>query len=502
MSVENNQLRQKLLQKHDYYARYCNNIKTNLDLLLSKEDIKKGLHKDAKDLCKYEVEIIKNGIGEYKLYKSIEEERTQINYYYNLFVMAMTSIIDSVLFEESKFRGFRGKRLILENLSRLKDATIGGFYNDKHKIPNFYIASEWDSFTIFTLIEGEEREGTFGRKYREYHYVPKENPTIQEMLEWMDIAENTLFEKRKKLAIKEEIEQEERKKEKEKREREWKEGEPARKKKQDAAKKRQEEEQLKIENEKREKEFEYDRQLKLSNRIILLFFIVLTVFVSYLAVGEGSMSKDTFDTIRNIGVVLAIPLMIAVYYIYVDKYKPLEKKDESTQKEKFIYKYSKKEKLVIVGIGLVLFTAILLDYMAIFFALVALIFVYGIYQAKKTVKNIDAEEMLFKEDVGIKDRIEKAIGTHIDIPYYGFEKVSDKIIDEVYHFFKDKKTEVKVAVRKIKESEIPYDTMDTESLVIMTEKYNKYDKLEKEGFAELQKIKAYGTALEQVLKEG
>ncbi|WP_457747589.1 hypothetical protein, partial [Sulfurimonas sp.] len=47
--VVDNQLRQKLLQKHDYYARYCNNIKTNLDLLLSKEDIKKGLHKDAKD---------------------------------------------------------------------------------------------------------------------------------------------------------------------------------------------------------------------------------------------------------------------------------------------------------------------------------------------------------------------------------------------------------------------------------------------------------------------
>lgn len=113
---------------------------------------------------------------------------------------------------------------------------------------------------------------------------------------------------------------------------------------------------------------------------------------------------------------------------------------------------------------------------------------------------MDTDILLFEEDVGIKDRIKKAIGTHIEIPYYGLQKVSDKVADEVYHFFKDKKTEVEVTIRKTKESNIPYDIMDYESLVITTEKFNEYDKLEKEGFAELQKIKAYGTALEQVLK--
>jgi len=50
MGVDNNQLQQRLQKRYNYFAWYCNNIKTTADFLLSKQEIENGLHEDVEIL--------------------------------------------------------------------------------------------------------------------------------------------------------------------------------------------------------------------------------------------------------------------------------------------------------------------------------------------------------------------------------------------------------------------------------------------------------------------
>ena len=181
-------------------------------------------------------------------------------------------------------------------------------------------------------------------------------------------------------------------------------------------------------------------------------------------------------------------------------------KNKFTQDEKYsliiMEEYSRKEKLGVIMATLLLVGSVILGYTTIVYLIVALVASYGIYKAYKTNKQINANRVLFEENKSIKSRIEKYIKTvcnhNIDMPFYGFSKVSDKVVDEIYHFFKDRKTEIEISMRTVKDSDVPYDEMDEESLCCAVEKSKEYDKLEKNGFSELQKIKAYGSVLERI----
>lgn len=495
------QLQQKLLKKYNYFLSYIKNVGKIENFLLSKQDIEQRTNVEPLWVDYFGEKLWKTRdkrVYHEKIepYCKFDEER-MINLYYNTYVYTMVIIIGAVLQGEKLDYGEKYDIAVeqFEYLKIMEETFITRIETD-NLIFSDYI--EWDYYKCMSCTKTTKRTINIrtGEQGDIPYYAPKENPTIQEMLEWMDIADSILQRKRM-ISI-----------EADKEHKEWvensiKEREKAKKIKDEA--KRQEE--AENEEEQKKKEFEYNRQLKLGNRILLLFFTVLTAFVSYLAVGDGRMQEETFQNIRNLAVIIAIPLMIGIYY-YSYRYKYIPATNNSIEdkiadiESSIKSKYSRKDKLKIFGIGLFLIITIVFDYTNLFYILVALIFVYGIYQAYKTAKNMDTDKILFEEDVNIKDRIKKSMGGYIDIPYYGYKKVSDNVVDEVYHFFKDKKTEVEVSLTKIKEFELPYDSMDTESLIIMTERYKEYEQQEKDGFAELQKIKAYGTVLERVLKEG
>lgn len=334
MGVDNNQLRQKLLHKLNDYIVYCSKFKTTEDFFLCKEDIENGKinksHIYGYSDTKYDIK--KEGCRFVPLFR--EEEELYINYYYNLFVYVMTHMIirnlnhyknndklHSIIFESYEK---------LKKLSIIYDIEIGGEA----------ISYEWDYIYHLSFLHKNQ-------------FVYRGKATVQEMLEWMEVAESIL-KKEVKLAPLDSIIDGDREKEIEisllrykgkkqiakEREllqvQEWETGKRVTlngfyryddlidfKTRKNSILKEKEEEQ-------RKKEFEYNRQLKLGNRILLLFFTALTVFVSYLAVGEGSMQEETFETIRNLGVIIAIPLIVVVYYyMYLKKYKPLEKIEES-----------------------------------------------------------------------------------------------------------------------------------------------------------------------------
>ena len=143
--------------------------------------------------------------------------------------------------------------------------------------------------------------------------------------------------------------------------------------------------------------------------------------------------------------------------------------------------------------------ALLAGNIILLYSIVTLIVVIGSKRAFKDTKV--SEEILFDSDGTIKNRIRTAIEKNkgnIDIPFYGFSKVSDKVVDEVYHFFKDKRTDIEVSISTLKEFELPYNGMNTESLISVTKQYDDYTQQEKDGFSQLQKIKVYGDVLKNV----
>jgi len=325
-----NLLQQKLLKKYNYFSSYCNNIKTKEDFLLSKKEIENGLHEDGKSLFQLRQELFDSdpnridfdekgvlkraivpkirSLDGYKLSLldlgmeahpySRQEEELQINYYYNAFVYAMTRVISLALLfdkEKDKLKWEREYSLAYERISALKDISGEIYGND------FRIMQEWNYFVSLCDVTKDRPQMLFGRMTQFTHYKPKANPTIKEMLEWMDIADNILKKKRQ-FTLEYDMEL------KKKREK-------ARKEEHEREKKRVSEEKKTVEEEQRKKEFEYNRQLKLGNRILLLFFTALTVFVSFLAIGEGEILQETFDTIKNIAFFIAIPLIYSIYIL-------------------------------------------------------------------------------------------------------------------------------------------------------------------------------------------
>jgi len=437
MSVNNNQLRQRFQKRYNYFAWYCNNIKTTADFLLSKQEIENGLHEDVEileqvrhrefnldrkgycfnDKGKLKRELVCGDVNGWKLSlldlgmkihpNCIEKEEMQINYYYNHFVYAMTHIMSlAVLFdkEKDKYEWEEQYELAYTMVTRLKKISSKFYGND------IEVISEWNYMNTICNVTRTEPEKLFGYLTQFTHYKPKTNPTIQEMLEWMDVADSILKRKRECCT--------------------------------NGYKKR----------------FTYDDE----------------------NIVDDESEKNTNNT---------------------QKATDTKSKATSAKDEKLfpaMKTNSKKYKLETFGIGLFLVLTIVFNYMNLFYMFVALIFVYGIYQTYRMAKNMDTDKKLFEEDVNIKDRIKKSMGGYIDIPYYGYKKISDNVVDEVYHFFKDKKTKFEVSITKIKEFELPYDRMDAESLVIMADKYNEYQEQEEDGFAELQKIKSYGMVLENV----
>ena len=549
MDNEHNPSKQKLRKKLAHYINYCSSIKTNTDLLLSKQDIQRGKYENhsliesalsqliksvradeyfdrngrlakvidyPRNIEEFKASLLQFGCKEVEPCNSKEEE-IHINYLYNIFVLTMTQTIDLILFSERKnslrgwledknlkkeFDSFQGEfhekdRNVQKNLDRLIDnVRYFNSYKGVFEIPPFVLS--------ICNIKKVKKEGLFGRTDTETHYVPKTTGLYKEMLGWIESAEEILKQKRRYSPEKDKI------KEEEAAERKRKEillREEEKKKKEKENKKRMEEKKKEEEKKKKEikqREFEYDKQLKRANYILLLFFTVLTVFVSYLYQNDGRMEKETFENIQNMAVFISIPLIYFIYYYtYRYNYTHVDKEDKTTEIKNIIKgSYTKKEKLKIFVIALVLATTITFDYIAIFYLIVALITSLGIYRAHKANQKINADRVLFEENKSIKSRIEKYIKTvcnhNIDVPFYGFTKVSDKVIDEIYHFFKDKKTEIEISMRTVKDSDVPYDEMDAENLYYAVEKSKEYDKLEKDGFSELQKIKAYGSVLERI----
>ena len=425
MGADNNQLRQKLLQKYNYFSSYCNNIKTKEDFLLSKQEIEKGLHEDSKTLFQLRQElfdldhnrldfdnkgVLKRAIvpkirslDGYKLSlldlgmeanpHSRQEEELQINYYYNNFVYAMTHVISLALFFDEKRGGLEwdsAYSFAYKRIGILQD--ISGEYRGG----DYYVFPEWNYLNSLCFIIREEPQMLFGNLTYFTDYKPKTNPTIQEMLEWMDIADGILKKER---------------------------------------------------NISNEQENERDESVLTSDE-------------------EITTQKKKTDSINT-----------------------------NSNKEEV---YDKKSTYITIVSMFFVFVSLLID-SRLFLFISLFIIVFGLRRAF----NIKAEEKapIFSVDNGIRERIKQAIekyNMHIEVPFYGLEKVSDDVVDEVYHFFKDKKTQFEVHLTTIKEFELPYDEMGSESLYIMDKRYKEYEEKEKEGFAELQKIKAYGMVLEDV----
>ena len=603
--MDTKQLKQKLIKKHSYYANYCNTMKNYSDFLLSKKEVESGTHEDLalinnvltkvlnskrgrpyfsdngelkkvirgrETIEEYKASILKFGCVEATPRNSKEEE-IQINYYYNAFVYAMTSIIGLVLFvdKDDKKKWDKEYAYVKKSIDYLEQISQELYGND------FRISPKWQYIKELCIVKRDKPVVYFGVQHIFTHYYPKTNPTVEEMLGWMDIADEILKIEREfdsKCSQDEKIQRERNKKLQEY--------------KDELDKIYQEgcNEEKKLEKEEKEvpnKVHDYSVNFK---------FFLFVAIVSYVLAGIRIFGSR--DSSSYIVYFIFIPSVFGVIYYFVkgfyykrfykqiitkkrhESYEKRERREEelrraiellekmifmnnrneteedviklykfmkknnpntteeidkiieeftsyikvadtknrnasSNNKNKFIQnekyslimeEYSRKEKLGVIMATLLIVGSVILGYTTIVYLIVALVASYGIYKAYKTNKQINANRVLFEENKSIKARIEKNIKTvcnhNIDVPFYGFTKVSDNVIDEIYHFFKDRKTEIEISMRTVKDSDVPYDEMDDESLCYAVEKSKEYDKLEKDGFSELQKIKAYGSVLERI----
>ena len=181
----------------------------------------------------------------------------------------MTSIIGLVLFvdKDDKKKWDKEYAYVKKSIDYLEQISQELYGN------NFRISPKWQYIKELCIVKRDKPVVYFGRECVNTYYNPTVNPTIEEMLGWMDIADEILKRKREfdleqeraELIAKAEqkrrelLKQEEERKKNEARERE----------------------------EVKQREFEYKKQLKFANHFLILFFIGLVIFILYLIFGSG-----------------------------------------------------------------------------------------------------------------------------------------------------------------------------------------------------------------------
>lgn len=173
----------------------CNKIKTIPNLFLSKEEIEKGKRKSSDSLTMFEENLLENGFHKDNSFYSINPESftnecSLINYYYNVYVIAMASLMEHVMLDGSRNSPYDNMKY-QKNIKFLEKATT------YHSAGDERICHDWDGIRKLCYIKRTEPCNAFGVVTTTLIFTPKVKASTEEMLEWMDYADSILKKKRK-----------------------------------------------------------------------------------------------------------------------------------------------------------------------------------------------------------------------------------------------------------------------------------------------------------------